>query len=461
MVELNTDYLVIGAGASAMALVDTLVSETEADVVLVDRRIAPGGHWVDAYPFVRLHQPSAYYGVNSLPLGEDRVDTTGINAGFYERATADELRHYYARALANLESTGRVRFFGGTDYLGLDGERHVAVSKVSGRRLEIAVRRRLIDATYIQSVIPATHTPRFEVGEGATLITPNALADLDSASAGFTLVGGGKTAMDVGFWLLGHGVDPDRIRWIRPRDGWFTDRAYTQPLEQVGTMLGYQARMVEACATATTGLDLAHRLEEQGMMCRLDESVEGEIFRGATVARAELDALRTIENVVRLGRVRSIEATRLHLDQGSLPTAPGEIHIDCSAQGLATSEVRPIFDPGRITVQFTTLGVAPWSAAILGFVESLDIDDDHRNRLCQTVPRTGLIADQLWIAHLGFVADGARRDHREFAAWNQVCRLNPSRGVENHAGEPAVQEAFERMFANFEPAMANLATHAR
>ncbi len=25
----------------------------------------PGGHWTRAYPFVRLHQPSAYYGVNS------------------------------------------------------------------------------------------------------------------------------------------------------------------------------------------------------------------------------------------------------------------------------------------------------------------------------------------------------------------------------------------------------------
>ena len=48
---------------------------------MVDRRPAVGGHWLDAYPFVRLHIPSAYYGVNSLPLGEDRIDEAGENAG--------------------------------------------------------------------------------------------------------------------------------------------------------------------------------------------------------------------------------------------------------------------------------------------------------------------------------------------------------------------------------------------
>ena len=61
------------------------VGESDADVVVVDRRHSPGGHWLDAYPFVRLHQPSANYGVNSRVLGHDRIDETGPNAGFYER----------------------------------------------------------------------------------------------------------------------------------------------------------------------------------------------------------------------------------------------------------------------------------------------------------------------------------------------------------------------------------------
>ena len=64
------DYLVIGAGARGMAFADHIIhNDPTATVALVDKRAQPGGHWVDAYPFVRLHTPAAYYGVESLPLG--------------------------------------------------------------------------------------------------------------------------------------------------------------------------------------------------------------------------------------------------------------------------------------------------------------------------------------------------------------------------------------------------------
>ena len=63
--RIETDYLIVGAGAAGLAFADALIAASDADVVLVDRRHGPGGHWNDAYPFVRLHQPSAFYGVNS------------------------------------------------------------------------------------------------------------------------------------------------------------------------------------------------------------------------------------------------------------------------------------------------------------------------------------------------------------------------------------------------------------
>ena len=72
--RLETDYLVVGAGALGMAFVDSLVDHSDADVVMVERRHRPGGHWLDSYPFVQLHQPSRFYGVDSTPLGEDRSD---------------------------------------------------------------------------------------------------------------------------------------------------------------------------------------------------------------------------------------------------------------------------------------------------------------------------------------------------------------------------------------------------
>ena len=81
--RIETDYLVVGAGATGLAFADSLVAEAkDVDVTVIERQQAPGGHWLDAYPFVRLHSPSAYYGVNSLALGEDRVDEVGENAGY-------------------------------------------------------------------------------------------------------------------------------------------------------------------------------------------------------------------------------------------------------------------------------------------------------------------------------------------------------------------------------------------
>ena len=71
---LETDYLVIGSGAMGMAVTDTLLTETDASVMLVDRHHRAGGHWNNAYPFVRLHQPSLNYGVNSRPLGRCKKD---------------------------------------------------------------------------------------------------------------------------------------------------------------------------------------------------------------------------------------------------------------------------------------------------------------------------------------------------------------------------------------------------
>ena len=99
MTTLETDYLVIGAGAAGMAFTDELIADSDADVVMVDRRHRPGGHWNDAYPFVRLHQPAPFYGVNSRRLGTDVIDTTGPNAGWYPRSSAGEICDYFGRVL--------------------------------------------------------------------------------------------------------------------------------------------------------------------------------------------------------------------------------------------------------------------------------------------------------------------------------------------------------------------------
>ena len=87
----ETDYFVIGAGAAAMAFADELLTTSDARILMVDRRDKPGGHWNDAYPFVRLHQPSAFYGVNSRELGNRTKDAVGFNKGLYNLASGAEV----------------------------------------------------------------------------------------------------------------------------------------------------------------------------------------------------------------------------------------------------------------------------------------------------------------------------------------------------------------------------------
>ena len=114
---IETDYLVIGAGATAMAFVDTLLKETNARIIMVDRHDRPGGHWNDAYPFVRLHQPSAFYGVNSRELGSATKDKAELNEGLYELASGAEVVSYFDQVMnQQFLPTGRVRYFPTVSY---------------------------------------------------------------------------------------------------------------------------------------------------------------------------------------------------------------------------------------------------------------------------------------------------------------------------------------------------------
>ena len=55
-----------------LAFADEIIctgKDKSTTIIMVDTRASVGGHWNDAYDFVKLHQPAAYYGVNSEVLG--------------------------------------------------------------------------------------------------------------------------------------------------------------------------------------------------------------------------------------------------------------------------------------------------------------------------------------------------------------------------------------------------------
>ncbi len=449
---LETDYLVIGCGATGMAFTDSLIAASDARVVLVDRRHAPGGHWLDAYPFVRLHQPSAYYGVNSLPLGSETIDRHGPNQGLYERATGPEICAYFSRVMhERLLPSGQVRYFPTCDYVG----GHRFVSRLSGDVYDVAVRRKLVDATYLEPSIPATCKPPFDVAPGARLVAPNDLPRVADRADGYVIIGAGKTAMDACLWLLEVGVSPEDIRWIKPRESWLQNRVFAQGGDLVGTLLEGISLQVEAAAHATSVDDLFARLSAAGQMLRVDEDVTPTMYKAATTSAAEIRQLRGIADVCR-GRVRRIERDAIVLDAATIPTTPRHLHVHCAAPGLNLAPGIPIFTEDRITPQPIRTGLIPFNAALVAFVEATRDDLGEKNRLCppNRLPDTPL--DWVRGTLVGMTADYLWSKQPDLRDWLERSRLNPSRGIRARGGDVQVQQASRRHADNARAAIENL-----
>ncbi|WP_299322082.1 FAD/NAD(P)-binding protein [Parasphingopyxis sp.] len=388
MADFETDYLIIGAGAVGMAFADTLLDETDAHITFVDRHAKPGGHWNDAYSFVALHQPSAFYGVNSTQLGPQEKDTVGLNAGYYSLATGSEVCAYYESVMARrFLPSGRVSYFPLSDYLG-DGKFE---SILTGKQTEVAIRKKTVDATYYGTSVPSTHTPKFETAEGVRMVPPNALPQLwqtpDAVPSQFVILGAGKTAMDVGVWLQQAGVDPADIVWVRPRDTWMLNRGKTQPgIEFFDDTIGGQADIMDALAKAEDADDLFARLEKSGVMLRLDLDVWPTMFHYPTISEGEVEILRKIENIVRMGHVRRIEPGRMIFDGGDTETADDALFIDCTATAVERRPVVPQFQGDLITLQMIRVPQPAFSAALTAFIEAHYDDDATKNSLGQPVP---------------------------------------------------------------------------
>ena len=440
----ETDYLVVGAGASGLAFADALVAEADVDVTIVDRRPGPGGHWLDAYPFVRLHTPSGYYGVNSLALGEDRIDEAGENAGYYERATGEEVRAYFAEAADALVRTGRVRVLTEHEHVGRAADGVQVRDLRSGVLHDVAVRRRVVDARYLEASVPATHTPSFEVSGDARVIPVNGLPAAAGSSSSFTVLGSGKTAVDACVWLLDNGVDPDAIRWVRPRDAWFHDRGQFQPLEQVGGIMTGISLDAEAGAQAADIDDLFARLEASGRLVRIDPSAPATMYRGTMLSSRELAAVRQIEDVVRLGHVRRIERDRIVLEHGEVGTSAGVLHVDCTALGLRDAPPTPIFQPGRIVLQQLRQLSPCFNAALAGFVEAHRDEDADKNRLCPPNPYPRSVEDYPGMVSRTWRAERRWLSEPDVSSWMAQSRLNLLRALPDHAAEPTVQTALQR-----------------
>lgn len=425
MKSIETDYLVVGGGAVGLAFADTIIAETDAHATIVDRQAKPGGHWNDAYGFVTLHQPSAFYGVNSLPLGENSIDTHGANAGMFELASGAEVSSYYDKVMRQrLLPSGRVTYLPMSDHRG-NGQ---VVSLMSGEATSITVRRKTVDATYMSPRIPANHTPRFAVADGVRLVPPGQLPRLWLAPerpARFVVLGAGKTAMDTVGWLLAMGTPAAAIQWVKPRDSWLINRTGTQPdIAFFDAVFGGQLAQMQAFAESASPDDIFTRLEAAGTMLRIDRQVTPTMFHYATISEAEVDALRQVTNVVRKGRVKAITRDMIELENGSEPALAGALYVDCTASAVETRPPQPIFQGSLIVPQLVRVPQPCFSAALVAYVEAHGSDDAARNALCRTVPFPHDLKSYCTTNIVNLMNQGAWFGDERLGAWIRRSRLD-------------------------------------
>ena len=457
---IQTDYLVTGTGATAMAFVDTLLTETNNDILMVDRRDHPGGHWNDAYPFVRLHQPSAYYGVCSRELGQPRISSASLNAGLYELASRDEILDYYDRVMRDrFLPSGRVRWFPLSEHAIEPDGAHRITSLANGMSKNVVVAKRHVNSTHACVEVPSTHRPGYAVAPNVKHVPISSLPGIRHPYQRYTIVGGGKTGIDACLWLLDHGVDPKRLQWIVPRDAWLIDRGMIQPFaENFERTTSNDIEQFQSIVDANSVRHLFELLEARGVLLRLDTSVEPAMYHCATVSQAELQQLRRIDDVVRLGRVTTIESGRVVLEHGSLGAPEDTLYVDCSASAVKPLPDIPVFDGSTINLLWVRWCQPLFSAAFIAFVESRFEDDSLKNALCKPVSSSIVPSDWplMWQQSLDNVQEWQKQP--AVLDWLADCRLDAQTARERglDAGDPKRKRMLEMVAATAAEAAARL-----
>ena len=453
---LETDYLIVGSGAVGMSFADVMLTETNASMIIVDRLSMPGGHWNMAYSFVTLHQPALYYGVSSTELSNGTKDEVGLNKGLYELASGARINAYFDEVMNHrFLPSGRVRYFPLCDYQG-DGK---FKSIITGECFEVRVNKKIVDATYLKTSIPATHTPGFHTAPDVKFVPINDLIRLSEPPSGYVIIGAGKTGIDACLWLLGHQVDPDNITWIMPRDSWFFNRVNNQPTEDFFEFsIGSLAAQFEAITASTSIADMFDRLEAANVLMRLDKNVRPAMFHGASITPQELEQLQRIKNIIRMGRVKNIEHDKIILNKGSILTSPQTIHVDCSASGISNSEIVPVFKKNTITLQCVMAYQTVASAAFIAHIEAEYPDENKKNELCAVVPLPNHDTDWMKTLASNIRNKSVWNQYPDIRKWLYTNRLDGfSKLVANVLEDDKEKQAiFKRMHENIKPAMKKL-----
>jgi len=319
---LECDYLVVGAGAAPLAFIDTLLTELpESKIILIDKKEIPGGHWVDAYGFVHLHQPSLVYGLASKQLEGNwlKLMLSKFMFPWKHRANKDEILTYFGKFVSEKVISQQVDFYpssiydfekgeNGSHFSDVDGHSFHYFSSVDGTlSYKVKVNEKLIDGTQGACIIPHDSPLQFPVDEDARVMTPNQIYDAFEGESEesklllqnkFVVIGAGKTGMDCIIYLQRtKKVDPADIAWVISNDVWMTN------LGGAGTFWDFPKYLAN-CDNDMQKAALA--AEEKGLFVRLDKKFMPTKFRFPLILPDELKLLRNVETVIRRGRATAI-----------------------------------------------------------------------------------------------------------------------------------------------------------
>ena len=405
---METDYLVVGAGAMGMAFADTIINEQpNSNITLVDQRSAPGGHWLDAYPYVRLHQPASFYGVNS-----ERLQTCSGDL-----SSKQEILAYYSRVLYRMENAGRVKFFGMMEHTGKGNVRSIVDPN---KKIKFRIKKRLVDSTYMKVEVPSTTRPNFEVSKNVNLVPPNHLFSLRTSYERYNIIGAGKTALDAICFLVDSGVPKENIYWFVSQDSWFWNRDIVQP-PLVGKAFLAQLNAVNNNKLADEAF---LNLEKIGHVFRLDKKIRPAKWKCATISKKELQTVRKIQNVIRMGRVKKVSKNNIFLERGRVQNSEKSIIVDCSACGLASRPEKKIFSENAITLQSIMMCQQVFSASIIAKIESLGLGVSEKNALVSPVAHPEVVGDLPACLFQSF--KNVDQVNRKFPVWMRMARLNGS-----------------------------------
>lgn len=416
--SLACDYLVTSANVEDLAFVDRLLAENQVwTVIIVDTNAHPGGRWCHAPPFAKLDQPSAFYGVGSMPMDASKT------------MRRDEILQYCQRIVEHFVQRGRVQYFPMTTF---DGKNLCSIID-SDIVKPVVIRRKVVRSSFSAPVQAARMFP-FHVAAGTLVVPPKELPLVASGHAKYVVIGSGRSGMEAVVWLLKQGVCPEKLHWVVPEDMWLVSQSSMEPENYVATARKFWALFVESDTVEEFELGL----EREGLRHRVDPTKRPTLFRGTTVTDAELVQLRrVIPNIIRKGLVREVHTDRVVLEHGDVATGPDTLHIDCMAgYSVGGQDTSPIWQSRRITLQLVREiadngpVASCFSAALIGHAECvMPHETTAKNAMCTPMlpPRT--------------VVDGLRNELASMRAAG--LRSHPSLGTFLMVGRPGRLSAME------------------